>query len=208
MKVVPNGVDADFLGTQPDEFRNLWLKDLPSSEPFILSVGRIEPRKNTLNLIRACVGLGVPLVLIGAMNLGSDPRYLQDVRSLVERHPQSVRLIGPLARQELPNAYTAAAVHALTSYVETPGLASLEAGLNGCNLVVGACPPVEEYFGDIATVVRQDPASIRNGLEQALSSPRNGRHQAETIREKYGWDRVAELTEEAYRLALRESAAS
>lgn len=208
IRVIPNGVDTDFLGTRPDEFRSLWLRDLPSSEPFVLSVGRIERRKNTLNLLKACVSLGVPAVLVGASNLGDDPKYLQAVYNLAEQHSRSVRLLGPLPRDLLPNAYAAAPVHALASFVETPGLASLEAGLNGCNLVVGACAPVEEYFGDMANVVRHDPASIRNGLERALNEPRDSRHQAEIIREKYSWDRVAELTEEAYLLALTLASAS
>ena len=33
--------------------------------PFVLSVGRIEPRKNTLGLIRAARRLELPLVIVG-----------------------------------------------------------------------------------------------------------------------------------------------
>ena len=44
----------------PELFQARW-----GTEPFVLSVGRIEPRKNTLGLIRALRGLGLPLVVIG-----------------------------------------------------------------------------------------------------------------------------------------------
>ncbi len=59
--VVPNGVLlGDRLGARPSCFAGAG-----EIEPFVLTVGRIEPRKNTLGLIRAVRPLGVPLVVIG-----------------------------------------------------------------------------------------------------------------------------------------------
>ena len=48
MSVVYNGVDRGFLEADPELFRQRF-----GQEKFILSIGRIEPRKNQLNLIRA-----------------------------------------------------------------------------------------------------------------------------------------------------------
>ena len=67
MEVIYNGVDAHFINATPELFRQRVTR-----EDFILSVGRIEPRKNQLNLIRAAKRLGTKLVLIGSPVSGFD----------------------------------------------------------------------------------------------------------------------------------------
>src|SRR5262249_30642993 len=54
IQVVHNAVDAEFKNASPEPFRARY-----GNEPFLLSVGRIEPRKNQLNLIRAAKKAGV-----------------------------------------------------------------------------------------------------------------------------------------------------
>src|SRR5262249_48369606 len=60
LRVVPNGVLPAFRTATPALFTARWGHD-----PFVLSVARIEPRKNTLGLIRAIDRLGLRLVVIG-----------------------------------------------------------------------------------------------------------------------------------------------
>ena len=60
IRVVPNGVLPSVASASPELFHSRW-----GAEPFVLFVGRIEPRKNTLGLIKALRGLGLPLVVIG-----------------------------------------------------------------------------------------------------------------------------------------------
>ena len=60
IRVVPNGVLPSIASASPDLFHSRW-----GAEPFVLFVGRIEPRKNPLGLIKALRGLGLPLVVIG-----------------------------------------------------------------------------------------------------------------------------------------------
>ena len=57
IRVVPNGVLPSFGTASPEPFRERWGPD-----PFVLSVGRIEPRKNTLGLVQRDRQLGLPLV--------------------------------------------------------------------------------------------------------------------------------------------------
>ena len=52
IRVIPNGVLESFHAASPDAFRNRFGVD-----DFVLFVGRIEPRKNPLGLIRAVRGL-------------------------------------------------------------------------------------------------------------------------------------------------------
>ena len=51
IRVVPNGVLPSVASATPELFHSRW-----GTEPFVLFVGRIEPRKNTLGLIQALEG--------------------------------------------------------------------------------------------------------------------------------------------------------
>jgi glycosyltransferase involved in cell wall biosynthesis len=203
MRVISNGVDVTFVGNDPTSFRTRYLNEWPGDGPFVLCAGRIERRKNQLMLAEACLKARVRLVLAGQLAPGTDVEYQRTLLELVDRNSTYLKYLGPVARAEMPNAYAAAAAHALVSTLETPGLTSLEAGLNGCNLVVGDCLPVREYFGGIAEIVHQDERSVREGIERALTMPRNAHGQAQMIAERYSWSRVAEMTAEAYQEAMR-----
>ncbi len=202
IRVIPNGIDPTFVGMNPAAFRARYLADWPADAPFVLCAGRIERRKNQLLLAESCLKAGMRLVLAGQLAPGIDVDYQRQVLHLAEDNPQSLKYLKAIPRDDMPDAYAAAAAHALISTQECASLASLEAGLNGCNLVVGDCPPVREYFGGIATIVHQDEASVRAALEQALSLPRNAFGQSAVIAQKYSWSRVAELTAAAYREAI------
>ncbi len=202
IRVIPNGIDPTFVGMNPAAFRGRYLADWPADAPFVLCAGRIERRKNQLLLAESCLKAGMRLVLAGQLAPGIDADYQRQVMHLAEDNPQSLKYLKAIPRDDMPDAYAAAAVHALVSTWETTGLVSLEAGLNGCNLVVGDCPPVREYFGGIATIVHQDGASVRAALEQALSQPRNALEQSAVIAQKYSWSRVAELTAATYGEAI------
>jgi glycosyltransferase involved in cell wall biosynthesis len=203
IRVVPNGVDVTFIGKDPASFRSHYLKDWPASVPFVLCAGRIERRKNQLLLAESCLKAGVRLVLAGQLAPNTDCEYQRRLLALVGANPAHLKYLGAVPRSDMPNAYAAAAIHSLVSTWETPGLASLEAGLNGCNLVAGECAPVREYFEGIATIVHQDERSVREGIARALSLPRNACGQSEIIAQQYSWSRVAEMTSDAYREAIR-----
>lgn len=202
IRVIPNGVDVAFIGGNPASFRARHLNDWPSDAPFVLCAGRIERRKNQLMLAESCLQAGVRLVLVGQLAPNTDSEYQQRLLALIGSRPKFLKYLGAIPRSDMPNAYAAAAVHALVSTWETTGLTSLEAGLNGCNLIVGDCPPVREYFGGIATIVHQDERSVREGIEKALTLPRDAHGQSRVIAQKYSWARVAEMTADAYREAI------
>lgn len=199
--VIPNGVEKNFVGTNPESFLKKYLPDFKKNQLFVLSVQNICERKNTISLIQAAVELKIPLVLIGSLKLASGS-YISQIKFFSKRYPNLIRYIPFIPREELKNAYAAAHVHALPSYLETPGLSSLEAGLNGCNLVVGDCLPVREYFQGLAYIVKQNKSSIKRGLELALSSPRNYFGQSEVIRTKYNWESIGKKIISVYKKIL------
>lgn len=186
--VVPNGADTA-------RFR---LPVAPAARDGALSVGRIEPRKNQLGLIRALRGSGIPLTIVGGAGR-FNRRYERRCRAAADEH---VRFLPARPAEELPALYHAAAVHACVSWYETPGLASIEAALCGCALVVtpGGC--TREYFGADAAYCRPDDAgSIRGAVEEALVRGPSARL-AQRLVAECTWDAAAARTRAAYRVAL------
>ncbi len=187
--IVPNAADTALFGPPAAS---------AAARTGVLCVGRIEPRKNQLALITALRGTATPLTLVGSAGR-FNRRYAARCRAAADEH---VRFLPPCPASELPRLYHAAAVHACVSWYETPGLASLEAALCGCALVVtpGGC--TREYFGDEATYCRpDDPGSIRAAVAQALargpSAPLAAR-----VAQECTWAAAATRTRAAYELAL------
>lgn len=188
--VVPNAADVSAFAPTPHR---------PTGQRSgVLCVGRIEPRKNQLALIEALRGSRIPLTLVGQGGRFSR-RYAKRCRGVAG---PDVCFAGQRPLTELRELYRAARVHACVSWYETPGLASLEAALCGCNLVVtpGGC--TREYFGDAAHYCEpDDPRSIRAAVEAALSTEPNPELAVRVARE-FNWDAAARNTLRGYELAL------
>ena len=96
-----------------------------------------------------------------------------------------------------------AKVHALVSWMETPGLSSLEAGAMGCNLVITEKGDTRDYFGDEAFYCDPESVeSIRAAVVAARAAPAKPLLQ-QRIRTQYTWNKAAEMTFKGYELALR-----
>jgi len=162
----------------------------------VLCVARIEDRKNQLTLIEAMRGIAAPLVLIGP------PTFEPYLRLCKKSAGRRVRFLGAAPREVIQTAYRAAKVHALPSWFETPGLASLEAALTGCNIVTTDRGGAREYFADMAWCC--DPgniSSVRSAVEQALAAPRSGSLR-DHIASNFTWPNTAKQTLTAYDAVL------
>jgi glycosyltransferase involved in cell wall biosynthesis len=204
LKPVPNGVDIDFVGKDPSMFVRTHLPGgWPQEEAFVLSVGRIEQRKNSLALLRAAKREGLRVVFVG-QTVPAERAYATTFAHELNGYSGAHHVpFLPSGSADLANAYAAAHVHALVSDLETPGLASLEAALNGANIVYGDCPPVHEYLGSFGIpVAPRSVDDIALGLRVAVTRPRNASQQDALIRRRYTWDVVAERTLDVYREVL------
>ena len=138
----PTGSTAASAGPPPYSFREHF-----GDDDFVLFVGRVEPRKNTLGLVNAVRALGLP-----PGRPGEPPR-----RSLRSYRDQCRRGGGQrgsngwdhLDHEDplLASAYAAARVLALPSWFETPGLGS-RGRLAGTAVVITPFGSTREYFGD------------------------------------------------------------
>lgn len=196
-EVIPNAVDISIFNPYqelpiPDK---LTVKGI-TSKKYILEVGRIDPCKNQLSLIKAAINLKLPLVLIGAE---TNNAYTQECKKVSTGH--EVFFIGPVAHEELSAYYCHARVHALPSWRETPGLASLEAAAMGCNIVSTFVGSGKEYFGSDAWYC--DPfnqESIIEAVRNAYYSQTNS-FLIECVRQNYSWVKAGERTLQAYKRA-------
>ncbi len=189
--VAPNGVELK-------KFR----RPSATERDIVLCVGRIEGRKNMLNLIRAVKGADLQLFLIG-QPAPNQQGYYQACRAAAG---DNVHLLGRLPQEALPEYYARARVHALPSWFETTGLVSLEAAWMGCNVVVGDRGDVRDYFGKDAWYCDPgDPASIRKAVFEAYEAPVGNEKLIQRIREQYNWKKAAEKTLQAYEQVLQQS---
>ena len=188
--IIPNCVDLESLPASP----GLHVGSPPQR---VLCAAQIHPRKNQLRLVRAMAGTGIPVMLAGG---SCDRIYALRLRS---RMKSTDTMVGKLPHCDLMPLYTNAAVHALPSLYETPGLASLEAGASGCNLVMSGVGCQREYFGD--AVEYCDPyseRSIRDAIFRAIDRPWPNLALASFIRTHYPWQEAARRTLAAYRQLL------
>ena len=192
-RVVPNGIaEADALAPGPGAFQARFGERLGPG--FVLCVGNVEPRKNQLALARACRKLGRALALVGDVR---DAAYLEACR---REGGSATHHLGalPHASELLRSAYQACAVHALASQFETPGLATLEAGVLGARLVSTRHGSAPEYLGDAAEYVDTDAESIAAGIERALARPTPGEALRRHILGHFTWSHTASAVREAY----------
>ncbi|GAB4259836.1 glycosyltransferase family 4 protein [Thermincola ferriacetica] len=193
--VVPNGVDRRFADAKPDLFyRRYGLKD------FVLCVGRIEPRKNQLSVIRALKGTGIPLVIIGEPAYKPHPYY----EACLREKDDSVHFLGYISHDDplLESAYAACHTFVLASWYDTPGLVALEAGLAGARVVITGKGTTRDYFADYVRYV--DPRSVRDIREAVLAAcgePKNDLLRNH-IMQNFLWENVGQKTLEAYRRIL------
>jgi glycosyltransferase involved in cell wall biosynthesis len=191
LHVVPNGVLPSMASATPEPFRQHW-----GDDPFVLFVGRIEPRKNVLGLIRAVRSLGLALVVIGR----APPGLAHFARACRRAGGRRVFWLGQLDHHSplLASAYAAARVFALPSWFETPGLAALEAGLAGCPIVITPYGSTREYFGDLVEYARPHrTCEIARAIARSWDATRDSRLRRR-IETHYLWPDVARMTAEVY----------
>ena len=190
-KIVHNCADVSFYNASPDSFIEKYgLKDV------VLCAGIIAPRKNQLALAKALKGTGLKLILVGRVQSES---YFDAVKNASDGN---LCYIGALDQNQLASAYAAARVHVQPSWLETPGLASLEAALAGGKIVVTNRGSTREYFKDM--VYYCDPSdykSIRAAVVAAYNATPNNLLR-DYIKENFTWDKAAEITLDAYHWLL------
>lgn len=197
--LVHNGVDPAWAdGPTGDLFREKF-----GVSDYVLSVGRLEPRKNQLLLARALRDTDLDLVVVGD---SAKPEYAE----LVKQHGGRVHLVGRLTHDDrvLKSAFAGARAFALPSWSEGAPLVALEAAAFGLPLVLSDRSGEREYFGALARYC--DPLDLDGLREQviaAVEEPRDSelrQARRRLIERALSWSHSARETAQAYAKAWQQ----
>lgn len=195
---VVNGVSEQFLSGQNYESKT-------DFKNYIICVGRIEARKNQLNIIEAVKLLrqqeeykDLRLVFLGKRS-EHHKRYIAKFDTELKNNPWILHP-GFIPQEDIPSYYHFAKVGVSASWFETTGLTSLEALFCGVN-VVASGERARELLGDLA--VYCDPASITS-IKEAVSKAytRPAPTVPESFKREYTWENAAKQTLQVYKRLL------
>lgn len=164
ISVIHNGVDenrfyAGESGQDIIESRGL------ISKGYLLSVGRLEPRKNHATLLRAYArsqSATLPLVIIGQPHFGFDEVF-QIIQEL--NLDGRVLILCDVKDDELPAFYRHAKLFVYPTWAEGFGMPPLEAMASGVPVISSNLTSIPEVVGDAAVLV--DPNDI-DALSKAI----------------------------------------
>lgn len=189
-RIIPNGIDAAmFAGASPDP-------SLSSLRPFVLFLGRPEPRK----------GLGVAIKAVEALRRGNQVNLVVAGPSARDVPPW-VHALGPIGYERLPSVYKSADVFCAPSLGrESFGIVLIESMASGTPVVCSSLEGYMEATGGAALAVPPgDVAALTAGLRKVLEEPEvagglvaRGRARAAWL----DWDRVSQDVIDSYERAL------
>lgn len=215
IRVCYHGVDSEFFDPSrldPTELEKLREKyGLRSDDTVILFIGRLEPIKGVIQLLKAMPLVlerhpRVKLVIVGKGSLESLVRAEADKSGFLTLVTD---FIDPSAKA---NHYALADLCVFPSIYEPFGIVALEAAAMGKAAVVGASgvsglreivenPSAEKPTG--VHINPRDPVDIAWGINLALEEPDRlnlwGKNARERVRKMFTWRRAAEITLDFYR---------
>lgn len=183
-------------------------------DPIFLTVGGIEPRKNSLALVKAFAQVlqthpNAQLVIVGGSTLFDYQSYRETVFHLVKslniEVGRSLILPGVIPAAELDPLYRCSDVFCFPSLKEGWGLVVLEAIASGLPVVVPQSPPFTEYLAaDQALWINpHQPETITSAMLKALTPEgQDCSIRSRTVLANYSWERSAEMHVGYYRQLL------
>jgi len=184
------------LGYNDEIFKNI--KAEAPKLPYFLSVGRIEKRKNTLNIVKAFElfkeqnDSNIQLILVGKNGYGSD-----EVEESIASSKFKSDIIRPgyIEDKDLPKLYKNAFALIYPSIYEGFGFPALEAMAVGTPVLTSNIPTINEVVGDAALLVNPKEVKsitkamndlvINQSLRKSLIAKGN------QVIKKYSWDKTA-----------------
>lgn len=205
VRVVYPGIDSIFAPRDKDESRMVVETRYNIHDPFILSVGVIQPRKNLPRLLEAFAickkdaTFRHKLVIVGKYGWMAD-----DISKRINELniADDIVLTGYVPYDDLPYLYSAADIFVYPSVYEGFGLPPLEAMACGTPAITGDRTSLPEVVGDAGITVNPDSAEefaaaiievLRN---QSLQSELRKRGLVQAAR--FSWAKMAKQVNDLY----------
>lgn len=217
-------IPLDRIATIPEAARSVFRRQDPAqtkivrnrlkvTQPFVLYVGTIEPRKNLLGLVRAFEHVlsegdsSLQLVIAGRKGWMVDDLFRHVKRSSAAKQ---IIFTGYLSDDDLCALYSSCALFVYVSLYEGFGLPPLEAMACGAPVIASRIPSLSETVGEAAVLVA--PTDVQELAHNIRSLLENEDLRMQLVRKglqrtsELTWDRTAELTRAVYDQALARAA--
>ncbi len=178
ISVIHSGIDTNrFAQVSKKDAKEFMLNKFNLSNPYILFVGTLEPRKNIAGLLSAFKILKEKfnsehsLLLAGAR--GWKASKIFRVYKSLDFKKGEVRFLGYVSEDYLSMIYCAADIFVIPSLYEGFGFPPLEAMACGIPVVASDIPVFREVLGKSALLVNpQEPQEIAGGIYDILTNKR------------------------------------
>ena len=204
---VINGV-SDRFSAEPNGLENLVAETYGiSGQPVYLTVGGIEPRKNSIRLLQAFsqVRASQPkaqLVIAGGATLFDYQDYREAFISRVQADGLADALIlpGVVPDEQMPALYRLADAFVFPSVKEGWGLVVLEAIASGLPVLTANRAPFTEFLSaeDACLVEPENVEAIAAGM-LSITQPRPYPISSKAITQRYSWQTSAQMHLDLYR---------
>jgi len=205
---VVNGVDQRRFNPQPNGEDGM-RKRYGLAGPVLLTIGGIEPRKNSIRLLQAFAQVRrahptAQLVIVGGATLFDYQPYRDKFFAEVDTLGLNEALVlpGVLSDASLPAFYRCADALVFPSLKEGWGLVVLEAIASGVPVVTSNQPPFTEFLSPHQACLADplDVNAIAVAIEQALDPQvaQNVVDNSQAVLSHYSWDRSAAQHGRAY----------
>jgi glycosyltransferase involved in cell wall biosynthesis len=210
--VIHEGASDKFAPMRDNDLILSVLKRYGVKKKYILFVGRIEPRKNIVGLLKAFNYIkkrgmkDLCLVIVGNQDSIFKEKELFDRIEEMELGSDII-FTGGVSEDDLPVLYNGAEVLVYPAFAEGFGLPVLEAMSCGTPVITSNTTSLPEVTGDAAILINPHLfEEIGEGIEKLLNNQGLRKEFSEKGLEraqKFKWDKTAEKTIEVYRKVIQ-----
>jgi glycosyltransferase involved in cell wall biosynthesis len=206
IEVIPLGVSGIFNpGIDPADAQKI-LRKYGIQKPYLLCVGRLNPRKNLISLVKAFDMLKKEKSILHKLVIvGKDDFATKEIIKSIKATDSAndVVFTGYVAEEDLPSLYSETDVFIYPSLFEGVGLPVLEAMSCGVPVIASDSSSLTEILGDSGILVDPlNPEELMRAILHITSDQdlRNSYRAKGTARaENYSWASTAQKTLECYK---------
>lgn len=199
VRVIPLGIDhAHYHQSRDDAYRELLVSKYHLTRPYLLYVGRVDAKKNVLELIEAFAAYrrkypegAQILVLAGGFGFQAE-RIPEKIKKL--HLADAVQCLGYVPEADLPALYHGARAFVFPSAHEGFGLPVVQALACGTPTIVADTPIMHEVAGEAAMFVDVARADAWADAVEAWVADASCHERGFAQSQKFSWDRTAAQT--------------